>query len=351
VIQSLEKTIRREQKLRVFAALVLLLAVLIIVFTIDGLLLSSLLAFVLAYLMSPGVLMLERFKVPKDLAIVIVFLFVGAIVGFALSSLFPLLVDQFNSLINNLPKYIEGIRTIIGKSEQKINHMITIYNINVSARAGDYLTNQTNLILENLPSIATKTFTVLLLAPFFAFFLLRDGSRLSRSLLKVIPNNLFEMSLLLSHQINEQMGGFIRARLLEAGIVGGVVWIGLVCLGFPYATFLAIFAGLTNLIPYLGPIVGAIPAFLIAFINKDPNSVVLLLASIYFVAQLIDMLIVIPMVVAKIVDLHPITVIVSIIIGSETMGILGMIISIPVASVLKLIFNTIFERLVTFKTS
>lgn len=344
-----EQIILRENKLRLITAIFILLATFAIIFAVPGMLLSFILAFVITYLLSPVVSGFERTGLTRSQSIVLPYLMIAAALAFLGVLLTPLLVEQFNSLTAGLPNYVQSVKTLIANSESKINSYITLYNVEISDRVGVYLETQTKIFLDELPARATQLLTVLVLAPFFAFFLLKDGRTLYKAALSIVPNNFFEMVLFLSHKINAQLGDFVRARLLEAGIVGIVVWLGLFAVNFPYATFLALFAALTNLIPYIGPIIGAIPAFALCFINKDPSSTILLVAAVYFVAQLIDMLFIIPMVVAKIVNLHPITVVVAIIIGSETMGILGMIISIPIASVIKLTFNTIFERLIAFK--
>ena len=165
-----------------------------------------------------------------------------------------------------------------------------------------------------------------------------------------MPNNVFELALNLNYQINRQMGDFIRARLLEAAIVGFVIWVGLAIIGFPYASILAVFAALTNLIPYVGPFIGAIPALIIGIVNNDPTFTLFLVALTYLIAQLIDIIFIIPMVVAKIVNLHPVFVVVVIIIGSQLMGILGMVISIPVASALKLTVTAVYDHLIYFRS-
>ncbi len=115
-------------------------------------------------------------------------------------------------------------------------------------------------------------------------------------------------------------------------------------MSFPYAVILAVFAGLTNLIPYVGPIFGAIPALLIATIDKD-SSMILLVTLVYVIAQVIDMAFIIPLVVAKIVNLHPVIVIIAIMAGAELGGIVGMIISIPVTSAALLIMSTFYKQL------
>ena len=176
--------------------------------------------------------------------------------------------------------------------------------------------------------------------------MVKDGRSVVNMVLGLVPNHLFETALSLIHQINFQIGQFVRARILESLIVGLVTAAGLLIISFPYAVLLGVFAGLTNFIPYLGPLMGAVPAFLIALVNGHTGLAVLMVALVYIVAQLIDAGFLIPLMVARIVDLHPVTVIVVIIAGAQLMGILGMIISIPVASTLKVTITTIYRHLI-----
>src|SRR6202008_4139740 len=103
-----------------------------------------------------------------------------------------------------------------------------------------------------------------------------------RNLLALVPNNLFELNYNIYHQINDQMGQFVRARLLEALIVGLVTWVGLMMIGFPFTEFLAIFAAVTNLIPYIGPVIGTIPAVALAMVNGATPLDMSLLLLVYF---------------------------------------------------------------------
>jgi len=264
--------------------------------------------------------------------------------------LVPLISAQAVSLKADLPKYIEGSTRMLVETEYKINSIFNhMYEIDFSRTGEAYLSSFASSFFEDLPNVLRKSLTVLLLAPFLAFFMLQDGRRVSRKILSMIPNNYFELVLNLQHQINNQMGSFIRARLFEAAIVGIVVFFGLVLFQFPYASLLALFASLTNLIPYIGPFIGAIPALVIALINGNSNYEIFLISSIYATAYLIDLAFIIPFLVAKIVNLHPVTVILVLIIGAQLMGVLGMIIAIPVASVIKLTTIAFYNHLIDFR--
>jgi putative permease len=321
-----------------------------VLLAVENLLISFVLAFASTYLLAPFVKHLEKIGMSRNAAILIPFLSLLALTAALIFVAVPLVVAQTRELRLELPKYIEGITFLIAKWEGQVKDIVPFvfkYNLgeNIARVAETSLTG----ILQQAPKYAQAFLTVCLLSPIFCYFMLKDGRTISRNILSLFPNNVYEMALSLSHKINLQLGEFIRARLIEAFIVGVVVWIGLTILQFPYALFLAVFATVMNLIPYVGPFIGAVPAFIIAIINQEPSLNVLLMSMVYFIAQLVDIVFIIPLVVARTVNLHPVTVIVVFIIGANILGILGMIISVPVASVLKLIFYTIYDQLIKFR--
>lgn len=348
---KLRATIRRESQIKIFAVLVILIGGGVVLFTVNNLLVSFVLAFVANYLLSPIVDFFERKKLPRETAILIPFLSAGLLIGFGIYKVLPLLTQQLTLLDSQLPKYQVDLMNLISGTEQRFKGFFKLYNINFSLSINDWLIAKTSQLSSALPAIVSGSLTVLILTPFFAYFMLQDGRRVTRGLISLVPNSLFEIALDLQHQLNDQMGGFIRARFLEAAIVGVIVGVGLQIAGFPYASLLGVFAGLTNLIPYLGPLIGAVPAILIALISDDGliastmSLNLIIITSIYFFAQLVDTVFIIPFVVAKIVNLHPVTVVIVIIIGSQVMGILGMMISIPIASAMKLVFQTFYRHL------
>ena len=146
------------------------------------------------------------------------------------------------------------------------------------------------------------------------------------------------------------MGGFIRARLIETVIISVVVSIGLNIIDFPNALILGLVAGVTNLVPYVGPIIGAVPALLIGLVDHMGPSELASIMAVYLIAQLIDIVLIIPFVVAKIVNLHPVTVVLVIILGAHLMGILGMIISIPAFSIMKVIASAVYDNITDFRS-
>lgn len=345
-----ERSIRRERIIKFFSVMGILASLILVITFVDHLLLSFVLALVLNYLLRPVVTRLERAGVRRNISIITTFALLGLIISLGFYLVLPSLTGQIQSLKNEFPGLVSGTGQLAKETQQRIDLLLGgNYELNLGKNVERQLFSLTSGFFEGLPQLITQLLATLVLAPFFAFFMLLDGRKMVRSLINLFPNNLFELALNLQHQINEQMGGFIRARIFEAGIVGLVVWIGLVFISFPYAFLLAVVAGITNLIPYVGPIIGAVPALLIALVNASSIYVILAVILVYFIAQLIDMVFIIPFVVAKIVDLHPVTVIVAITLGAHLMGILGMIISIPVTSALKVTITAIYRHLVDFR--
>src|SRR5690606_22051376 len=183
--------------------------------------------------------------------------------------------------------------------------------------------------IGNITKYVSSLFEWILLVPLFLYFFFMESRDFSRKFLEAIPNPIFEKTYVLFSQFNTKFGEYIIAKFIEATILGTIVTLGLLVIGFPYPFIIGFFAGVTNILPYIGPIIGFIPALLIALMSKDPEISMLGMVLVFTIANLIDMILVFPLLVSKIVNLHPIVVVVSIIVGSQLGGIVGMIVIIP----------------------
>lgn len=313
---------------------------------VENLLISTLIAFVISYLLSPIVNNLERRGFDRSWSTLWTFCVVGALIGVCAFLVFPNLAAALMALQKEAPNYISGLSKLLQDSEEYGRRIFgPLFALDLREVAESSLTKGSEAFFNEIPGFLKRTLTVMLLGPFLAFFMVRDGRAMVRKIFNIVPNSIFETALSLQHQINQQIGHFVRARLLEALIVGAVTWIGLVAIQFPFSLLLAIFAAITNLIPYIGPLIGMIPALGIALVNGSSSFDLFLLFTVYAIAQIIDGALLIPFFVARIVNLHPVTVILVIIAGAQFMGVLGMIISIPVASTLKVTFETVYRHL------
>ena len=343
------KNILHRENLKLFYILGFFVSILFLIFYIENLLISSVLAFVIFYVLSPVVNVCERAGMNRSLSIFAIYTLNTIFVILAFYIFIPLMIDQSSLLEQEWPELQRGVLGIIERLEGRLKRIFHYDEIFLTDTLGDWMIRETTEFSTLLPKWIRNSLTTLFLTPFLAFFMLRDGSYVKRVLLQLIPNNFFEVSLKLIYEMNDQIGSFIRARIAEAMIVGFVTWLGLIIVGFPYAALLALFAALTNLIPYLGPIIGAVPAVVIVLVNPDVvfdsmSMNLIVISIIYLTAQLLDAFFIIPVVVAKIVNLHPVTVILVIILGAQVLGVLGMIISIPVASLCKLFISTFYQH-------
>ncbi len=193
-----------------------------------------------------------------------------------------------------------------------------------------------NAVIVLIPRIMGAFFEWLLLTPLFLWFLLRDGARLRARFLLTMPNAWFERGYILFHQFNGKFGDYITAKTVEASIVGALVGGGLWLVDFPYPTLLGILAGVTNILPYVGPVLGWLPALAVGLLRPEGTNL-LGMNIVYLAANLVDMALVFPLLVSKIVNLHPLIVVSSVVVGSQIAGVGGMLISVPVAAFLKLL--------------
>ncbi len=125
--------------------------------------------------------------------------------------------------------------------------------------------------------------------------------------------------------------------MIEAFLVGAITTVGLALVGSPYAFVLGFWAGITNIIPYIGPFLGAVPGILIAAMSAGNHGFIWETVSVYAIANLIDALVIFPGIVAKLVNLNPLVLIASVVIGQYYYGVIGMLISIPIAAAIKVV--------------
>ena len=319
-----------------------------VLFSINNLFISFLLAFVISYLARPLISPLERAGLSYNMALILIFLTGASLIGLLGTWGFPLISKQVSHLQTEWPRYSEGLLSLIETIETKAKDWLGL-NMELKSKSKAQLLSFSRVILKDLPSLLMQALTVLILAPFLAFFMLKDSHKISKRFMLLVPNSVFEMVLDLQYQINRQLGQFIRARFLEAFIVGLVTFAGLSFIAFPFPALLGGFAALTNLIPYIGPLIGGVPAVMIALVNDYPTWDLILVIGVYLIAQFIDAGILVPILVARIVNLHPVTVVLLIILGGQFMGVLGMIISIPLANALKVTFLAVYEHVTQFK--
>jgi len=203
--------------------------------------------------------------------------------------------------------------------------------------------------VQDVSGLITNFLVNLMLVPFIAYFMIRDGKTLKRRVVELIPNRYFEMSMIMFSRIDQQIGGYFRGRLIECVLVASTqaLLMGMAAVfGVQQKNILLIAAvcGATNLIPYVGPILGtAFGAFLYVGSGLPMTSVYGLIAAAA-AAHLVDNVFIAPAVLSQNVDLHPLTVALVLVLGGELLGTLGLLIAIPVASTIKVILQEFYAN-------
>ncbi len=203
----------------------------------------------------------------------------------------------------------------------------------------DTMLHRTTAILGNVFS----GLSLVAIVPFVAFFFLKEGRRITRGLIEMVPNAYFELCLNLIYQINGQISGYLRGMLLETGIVAVMSVSALALIGLPYALPIGVLAGLANMIPYLGPMIGIVVASMVALATGGGLDTVSYIVLAFAVIQFVDNMLVQPTVVARSVDLHPLVVLLVVMIGSQLLGMVGMLIAVPLTGVIKVSAQTIYQ--------
>ncbi len=316
-----------------------------------GLFLPILLSLIVTFLLEPMVQFIEREEISRTFAIFAVYLLAATVVFLFIAWIAPHWQEMWIALRADLPRYIARGAGFIKDLQINLQSRFPfIEGLELSSKARVQSEALLATILAETPKSALRLGSLMVLVPLFSFFFLKDGHRLMRSFIALTPNRHFEMALELYYQISRQMAHFIRGRILEALIIGMVVTIGLSFTDIRYAPILGIFAGVTNLVPYIGPLIGMIPGIVIAMVDLGFGGQFWWIVIVYVViAQVIvDNFILIPILISRVSNLHPLVVILAIVMGGKLYGVLGMIIGVPVASIIKIAITEIHHYRRTF---
>ncbi|MBE9486863.1 MAG: AI-2E family transporter [Desulfuromonadales bacterium] len=318
----------------------------------DGLFLPILLSLIAAFLLDPLVQFFEGEKIGRTGSIFIVYFLISMLILLLLLSIgSPNWEGMMQALKADFPRYfgraIEYLNGLLMKAQE---HFPFVKDYDLPEKMRESAETFLGLILIHTPKSAMRIGSLFLLVPLFSFFFLRDSRRLMRGLISLTPNRYFEMVLDIYDHVSWQLTHFIRGRILEALIIGIVVWMGLSLTDIRYAPILGVIAGVTNLVPYIGPIIGMIPGLLIALVDLGMGGQFWWILCVYLlIAQVIlDNFILIPILISRVSNLHPLLVILAIVMGGKLYGVLGMIIGVPIVSIINIIILEIRQYRRTF---
>jgi len=233
-------------------------------------------------------------------------------------------------VIDNIPFVPEGF---IGRSVTQI--------INEIFQFGDVQRTLTQ-VFGNIFGLVGNVFTAVIVIPLSIFFLLKDGSRIRRQMLLVVPNKYFETTLSIINKTEKRLGTYFKSVLLQSVIVAIISSSLLSLIGLNNAIIVGICVGAANTIPYFGPAIGYILVILVAIFETGDLSLVYpgILASL--TTQMVDNVILQPLIFSKSADMHPLSILFIVFIGAEVGGVLGMLVAIPIAATINLTIKEIY---------
>ena len=309
-----------------------------------GLSTPTLISIVATMLFSPLVLVLERRGYPRVLAIFILFGTVGLAIVAASFWAVHTGETEWVSLKQKSPEYFWALVDRLRDFETKMHEQLPfLNNVHLTESIVKWLKGTGDWFVEHGPKLVGDLLGCLFISPILTFFLLSDGRAIRQRFFDLVPNRYFESAYIVTHEIGTALSDYLRAKLLEAFLVGAMTTIGLLLVNAPFATVLGIIAGITNIIPYAGPVLGAIPGLVLIGVDSSQLPHLWPMILVYVFANLVDMLLIFPVIVAKLVDLHPLLLIAAVAIGQHYSGLVGMLISIPIATAFKVVLQQIYR--------
>lgn len=295
-------------------------------------------AIVIASAIEPGVVGLMRKRVPRIIAVILVYLFLF-LLAFALFYFFlPSVLEDFATFIASMPTYLAALGNAEGISAYT---QILGFPAVSAVSAGDLMQSVRDALnlgafgnpLSAISQIFGGLFSLILIVVFSFYFAVVETG-VDDFLRIVSPRRYREYVLDLWRRSQRKIGLWMQGQLLLGVIVGVLVYLGLTILGVPHALVLALIAGMFEIIPVFGPTLAAVPAVAIAFVAGGPT-LGLLTIALYVVVQQFENHLIYPLVVTRVVGVPPLLVILGLIIGAELAGFLGIILSVPVAATLQ----------------
>lgn len=326
--------------LRLITLLFMLGGIIWLLQSISWLVALLLVSILIVYIFYPMLVYLKkRFRISHGLATALVFLTFLLFCAVTVSLLIPVIYFEATELAENFPHYVERFQNYLYWISQQL------IVLDVEAEVREYLISLSDNLYQGVEYLAEASLSLIggavdiFIVLFLVYFLLSDFHTIRNQLIDIVPLKRRPLAEELLEIIDINVGAFIRGSLIRCIIVGVITGIMLYIVGMPYAFLLGIVAGLFNFILYIGPYIAAVPAVLLSFSPLTPSPLFIIL--IYVVIQILDGLFLAPVVLGRIVNLKPITIIVAILAGGTLAGLLGMVLAVPVAGIIKNILKLI----------
>lgn len=302
-------------------------------------------AFFLAFAINPVVDFFQRKGARRDWAILTVYLVLTVLVILCFQLLIPLLVNDITEILQRLPVIFKELETGGDRLIRSLDSWPLPFNpralITDLGRRGESILRQT---LTQMGQGIIQLFSqsaLLVLVPLLAYYISRDYPRIRSNIYRFLDQNLGSCWTRTFLRIDTVFRLYIRGQLLDTLAVSALFGVGLSILGFDAAFLLGMIAGVFNLIPYFGPVLGAIPIVIFALL-KSPWQVFYCIL-LFFIVNQIEVLFLTPRIIGGNLGLHPVAIIFMILVGGKLWGLLGMVLAVPLGAILLILVRSFYE--------
>lgn len=307
---------------------------------------------ILAYLFNPIVNYFEKRRINRGFGVLIIYLIIIGIIFILSFLVIPRTGKEIKRLFIVLPKYFD-------KVSKFIDSLYTRYYLNTDNippifkgieevlleniyGIQDVIVASISKFIEGILSTFSKVVSLILI-PILTFYFLKDKEYFKTKLYLSIPKKKRKEVKELCLEIDRSLSQFIRGRLILALYVGIATTILLLILNIDFAIVIGMITGISDVVPYFGPFIGFLPAVFFALLSSPIKA---LWVAIFFVGiQWVENNVLAPKIIGESTGIHPITILLSLIIGGGVFGVMGMIFSVPIVAIVKILFNFLIEKI------
>jgi len=319
----------------------------VIILLLGKMLLPVFAGIVLAFLLDGFVSYLVRMHIPRRISVGVVFMVFLLCLFVLLVGLLPLLLGQIRQLFQQLPSMIAGIQKALLLLPERYPDFISEAQIrNIIVFLSSELTSAGQRLLSlSLASVrgVISVIIYLVLVPFLVFFFLKDKTPILRWLGGFLPENR-GMATEVWHDVNRQIGNYVRGKIWEIIIVWAVTYITFLALKLEFSLLLAFFVGLSVLIPYIGAAAMYLPVALVAYFQWGLSAEFVYALIAYSIIQLLDGNLLAPLLLSGVVNLHPVAIISAVLVFGGLWGFWGFIFAVPLATLVHAVIKAFFAR-------
>lgn len=313
------------------------LSLILLLYQLSEILKLVVISALLAYLLDPVATWLESYGFSRNMATFTVFTLFMMVVSVFLFFLFPVVLRQLGLLQTG--EIIEQAEAVIADLEMRLAKPLSqvgIYDLDLIMSFRASLAGFFNESISYVPGMLSLLGN-LVVVPFMLFLFIKDARSMKKGFIDAVPNQYFEFSLNVLQKMDKQLGNYLRGQFLVALIVGTLSTLALWLLGIDFFLVIGPIAGLMNMIPYVGPAAGGLLAIIASVITTGNFDTVPGIIITFSIIQLIDNTLLQPLVLARNVKLHPMLILIAILIGGKLFGIMGLLLAVPFAAIIKVI--------------